>query len=45
MKWQWLQIEWFKLQSATIGMPLSVCVGKVKAEHFHLHMRRVGKPS
>lgn len=42
MKRQWLQIEWCEMQCATIGLALSVRVGKVKAEHFHLHPKGVG---
>lgn len=32
MNGQWLQIEWLKLQSTSKGVPLSVCVTKVRSE-------------
>lgn len=45
MNGQWLQIEWLRLQSAAKGVPLSVCVTKVKSKHSApLHLRIVGTP-
>lgn len=37
MNWQWLQIEWLELQSATVGVHLSFCVSKVSSEHSPAH--------